>query len=232
MKPLVSAAAILEALKTINLPVSTVHSALGISAATFKRYMKKEHVEPMLALSIECLVRREIARRNTAVSPEERAERIFRQREHMAKLKAEAKLKVKATSLPTLEQIEIHERLRAQRLELRKRIRAGMSHTRSEEEMREQELARLKRNEIRRHLKLVHRRNQAREDQRPLIASIHTALKGAFARGDSKIYHDIIRTNLSIIPPSDNFVCEYLDQASRLMLPDDSPFVTLPEETC
>lgn len=71
---------------------------LGISTRHLGRQEASDHLEPIVALAIECLLRRRATSHQTAVSPEERAERKFRERQRLRELEQAAGVGRQTTS--------------------------------------------------------------------------------------------------------------------------------------
>lgn len=76
----------------------------------------------------------------------------------------------------------------------------------------------------------IQARNQARAEQRPMIALLVADLAAALNRSDAAAYHDILRN-----PPQRKYALVFVDAfvaeaATRLVAADD-PLVTLPDET-
>lgn len=67
---------------------------LDVSLATYKRYEASQRLDTLVALAVECLLRRKAiqAQTNRRVTPEERAERKFAEQEHLRKLRQAAGL--------------------------------------------------------------------------------------------------------------------------------------------
>lgn len=90
-----------DARERLKLSREQLAATLGIAVSTLKRHEKAGRLDPCVALAVECLLRREAAKASTPVSPEERAERKFRERKRFIELKAEAGL---VKTAPTLEE--------------------------------------------------------------------------------------------------------------------------------
>lgn len=84
--------------------------------------------------------------------------------------------------------------------------------------------------EERKRLRGVLARNQARAEQRPILAALHQSLQAALIRNDAAAYHDILRN-----PPRRRyalvFVDAFVEVASSRLIAADDPLVTLPDET-
>jgi len=171
---------------------------LGISWASLKRYEKAPELGLLVALAAECLLRRVApsnARVNARVTPEERAERKYRQQRRLAELRAGDSL------LAPLRPVnEVAARTVA--------LRAA-----------------------RQRLVAIENRNHARIDQRVRIARIHGNLKAALARGDSQAYNDIVASEENATKEHLTFVWNYITAAGTAPVPDDSPLISLPDET-
>jgi DNA-binding XRE family transcriptional regulator len=76
---------------------------LGVSTATVNSFERSLVLKPMVSLALECLVRRRQVTSMTPVSPEERAERVFRQRAHYKKLQAEQSVEEQRAILAELQ---------------------------------------------------------------------------------------------------------------------------------
>lgn len=112
MHVLTTGIALSDARERLKLTREQLATLLGLSPATLKRHEKAGRLDLCVALAVECLLRRDLARTNAPVSPEERAERKFRERKRLLELKAEAGM-VKAA--PTVKET-VQRRLEARTL--------------------------------------------------------------------------------------------------------------------
>lgn len=89
MQPLDSGSDLTAARSTLSLTQGELAGTLGVSISTVRRQEACARLDQLIALAVECLLRR--ARPNSAVvSPEERAERRFREAKRLRELKEEA----------------------------------------------------------------------------------------------------------------------------------------------
>lgn len=122
---------LMAARNELKMSQTQLAAALDVSLATIKRHEKNSRLDVIVALAVETLLRR--ARPgNAPVSPEERAERKFREREHLRKLHEQAGLAVRGPGRPTKPLLEraIHaldlqeEKRRVRGVRTRNRLRA------------------------------------------------------------------------------------------------------------
>lgn len=81
---------LLSARNTLQMTQSDLANALGISSATLRRHETSTSLDNMVALAVECLLRRRAQKLQTPISPEERAARKFREQEHLRALRESA----------------------------------------------------------------------------------------------------------------------------------------------
>lgn len=210
----------------LNLSQSDISMLMGISQSTMKRYETSSVLEPIAALAIECLLRRRAASHQSAVSPEERAERKVREQLHMAKLRAEAGLPARKMATPAEvaeRQIAIAEAKRQLRLD-RGTVVSIMQD-------------RLDARDTKHRLAIVRARNRQRDDQRPKVAELHAqAASLALAAQASGVWTEyqalLDATALNIGSAKDTqFIAEYIDAARTQVVPANDPLVTLPLES-
>lgn len=84
---------------------------LGISTRQMRRHESEYALDKLIALAIECLLRRRAASHQMAVSPEERAERKFREQQRLRELRDAAGIGPVARIKRQLDDSELRKRL-------------------------------------------------------------------------------------------------------------------------
>ena len=98
MGPIQSGDELLEARESLSMTLRQLAGALDISVSKIKKEQASATVSPVVALAVECLLRRRST--NNRVTPEERAERKFREKEHLRKLHEAAGLPMHGAGRP------------------------------------------------------------------------------------------------------------------------------------
>lgn len=80
-------------------------------------------------------------------------------------------------------------------------------------------------------IKSIHARNQHRAEQRPLIASLHAALRAATRLNNGTLYRTLLDKAIADCTEQQMYLAAYIELAEQMPVPDDSPLVTLPEES-
>jgi transcriptional regulator with XRE-family HTH domain len=200
-------------------------NVLGIGISTLKRHESSQALNPLIALAVECLLRREQSKRTAPVSPEERAERKFREREHLRKLRIAAGEPVDRTPAGiAARQVAIA----AERRRLKEE--AGLLASPAAKAV-----AAVAYKSERRRVGLAHARNLERDRERPLIAELQSQLRplgaAAVETGDWTPYVravDLACMGLGLDPAP--YRSAYLEEARNRLVADDDPLVTLPLE--
>lgn len=174
-------------------------AALDVSLATIKRHEKSSRLDVIVALAVESLLRR--ARpSNAPVSPEERAERKFREREHLRKLHEQAGLTMRGPGRPA-------------------------------KPLLERAIGALDLQEEKRRIRGVRTRNRLRAEQRSLIASLHASLAMANRLNNGTMHRALLDKAIADCTEQQMYLTAYIELAEQMPVPDDSPLVTLPEES-
>ena len=216
MTPLYAGTELIDARNTLKMSQRQLADALGIAPATLRRYEISAELELMVALAVECLLRRQA--RSAALTPEEKAERRFREQQKLAELKAAAGLGARPRRTPTeqaqarLERTAEYLRLKADSGIVAASVRVNLAAS-----------------DERRRLKYVRKRNRAREAERPLIAQAHAELAHLpLGSNERSIYVSGART--AAVDVEQYFLANYLNSADVGVVADDDPLVTLPME--
>ncbi|MDE2103792.1 MAG: hypothetical protein KGL39_41525, partial [Patescibacteria group bacterium] len=83
----------------LNLTQQEMANSVGISLRTWRRQATSDQLDLTISLAIECLLRRRAVSSQTAVTPEERAERKFREQRRLLELRRAAGLPAGRASL-------------------------------------------------------------------------------------------------------------------------------------
>lgn len=198
MTPLYAGSDLFGARNALKLTQKELSAVLGCSLASLRRYETNARLDNTIALAVECLLRR-AAQTSRGLSPEERAERKFREKQRLIQLHTEAGLPLRGAGRPPTSITVLAQRHLALR-------------------------------DAKAHIRAVEARNAERDRQRPIIASVHFALRGSSQRGDGVAYQHALQAAVDACREGDNLVEEYLNAAHDFVVPDDSPLVTLPLE--
>lgn len=90
MQPLETGDDLLTARSALQITQAQLADTLRVSLSTIKRAERAINLDTTMALAVECLLRRRAASHQKAVSPEERAERKFREKQRLRELQEEA----------------------------------------------------------------------------------------------------------------------------------------------
>lgn len=208
MKPLDSGDSLMDARCTLELTQTDLAREIGVSLSTLQRAEKAQAPDLTLSLAVECLLRRRAQRASTAVSPEERAERRFRESERLRELK-------EARTSPE------------QRAERRFREAARLRQLKEEAGWRPAAAARATESVASGIRRGRAQRNRERDEQRPLIAARVKMLQGA---SPEEVRLLITSWQVST-PPSSTYLKAFTDalvEGRNIELMD--PLITLPHE--
>lgn len=200
-----------QARAKLGLSQAGLIEALGISISTLKRHEASESLDTTIALAVECLLRRRAAAHQVAVTPEERAERKFRERKRLLELKAADPDILALQAQASASAAALRAKLRGENVALQ----------------RAQVLA----TDSRRQIKAAIARNKKRASERQRIAALHEKLKILAAAGDAISYHGAIE-NAQTYAERNNLpnVIAYLERMEREIVPDNDPTLTLADE--
>lgn len=213
MQPLIAGKDVSEARKTLNLNATELAAVLGIGVATLRRYESSARLDNMVALAVECLLRRaQPAASASGKSPAEIAARQVAIAAERARLREQAGLTA-ARYVPLTPEQKAARKLETQLAYKRLCAAQGIPTPAEARSLR-------KRAKV---------RNEHRDRERPMIAALHAKAKLLAIAGEWEQYHRLLQSHSIGEGPSANQLA-YLEAATKNVLPDDSPLVTLPLE--
>ena len=221
MYPITSVSELRYARAALNMTQAQLAAALGIGTSTLARHERSTDVGQLVALAVECLLRRAAPGQR---SPAEIAARQVAIAEEKAKLRAARGLSSGYTPLPPEEKA-------------RRRLETETAYARLKREQGSSPAAAsLDREAERSRIALARARNRERDRERPLVAALHAAAMLAAegprqGSGDWAPYLAVLTAaeqSLGYDPAPHRSA--YIAAARALPISDDHPLVTLPLE--